>query len=225
MTTRPARLASPRSSCPTSACPTREPEIPHSIYAARLEAARARWRRAATTACIVYADREHSANLAWLTGFDPRFEEALLVVGPDGDPRDPRRQRVLRAWPAQRRCRCAAHLFQDLSLPGQPRDRSRPLATRSSATKGSGRGARVGVVGWKTYADRDLIDVPAYHRRRAARPDRPDRAGRERRRPADRPGRRAAGHQRGRAAGDARVGGLPDIERGPPAALRPAAGA
>ena len=35
---------------------------------------------------VVYADREHSANLAYLTGFDPRFEEALLIVGPAGDP-------------------------------------------------------------------------------------------------------------------------------------------
>ena len=30
---------------------------------------------------VVYADREHSANLSCLTGFDPRFEEAILVVG------------------------------------------------------------------------------------------------------------------------------------------------
>ena len=35
---------------------------------------------------VVYADREHSANLAYLTGFDPRFEEAILVVGPAGEP-------------------------------------------------------------------------------------------------------------------------------------------
>ena len=29
---------------------------------------------------VVWADREHSANLAYLTGFDPRFEEAVLIV-------------------------------------------------------------------------------------------------------------------------------------------------
>ncbi len=29
---------------------------------------------------VVYADREHSANMAYLTGFEPRFEEAVLVV-------------------------------------------------------------------------------------------------------------------------------------------------
>ena len=35
---------------------------------------------------MVYADREHSASIAYLSGFDPRFEEAILVVGPDGPP-------------------------------------------------------------------------------------------------------------------------------------------
>jgi hypothetical protein len=50
-------------------------DIPSSmpeLYRARLEAAR--------------AVREHSANLSHLTGFDPRFEEALLFPGRDGDP-------------------------------------------------------------------------------------------------------------------------------------------
>jgi len=31
----------------------------------------------------VYADREHFANIAFLSGFEPRFEEALLLLGPD----------------------------------------------------------------------------------------------------------------------------------------------
>ncbi|HZS93019.1 MAG TPA: hypothetical protein VFE42_36710 [Chloroflexota bacterium] len=35
-------------------------------------------------ALLVYVDREHFANLAYLTGFDPRFEEALLILKPRG---------------------------------------------------------------------------------------------------------------------------------------------
>jgi hypothetical protein len=31
---------------------------------------------------VVYADREHSASLAYLTGSDPRFEEALSAPVP-----------------------------------------------------------------------------------------------------------------------------------------------
>src|SRR5438034_1168974 len=33
-------------------------------------------------AVVVYADREHFANLSFFCGFDPRFEEALLVLAP-----------------------------------------------------------------------------------------------------------------------------------------------
>ena len=32
------------------------------------------------THLLVYGDREHFANLMYLTNFDPRFEEALLVL-------------------------------------------------------------------------------------------------------------------------------------------------
>jgi hypothetical protein len=52
-------------------------------------------------------------------------------------------------------------LFQDLSLPGQPRDRSRSLAD-ILADEGIGPGDHVGVVGWKTYASRASIEVPAF---------------------------------------------------------------
>ena len=109
---------------------------------------------------VVYADREHSANLSFLTGFDPRFEEALLVLGPDDPPL------IL----AGNECRGTAgaaplpmrvELFQDFSLPNQPRDRSRPLG-EILAGEGIGRGSRVGVLGWKPFADRSRLDVPAY---------------------------------------------------------------
>ena len=33
---------------------------------------------------VIYADREHGANFAYLTGFEPRFEEALLVLHGEG---------------------------------------------------------------------------------------------------------------------------------------------
>jgi hypothetical protein len=136
------------------------PEIPPDLYAARLEQLRERADRRGYERLVVYADREHSANLAFLTGFDPRFEEAVLVVGPEGEPA------ILvgnECWgmagaapmPMRR------HLFQDLSLPSQPRDRSRPLA-EILADEGIRSGSRVGMVGWKTYADPSASDAPAY---------------------------------------------------------------
>jgi hypothetical protein len=153
-----ARLA--RIDLPDFGMPDASPELPRAIYPTRLAALRRRAAEHGHDRLVVYADREHSANLAWLTGFDPRFEEAIAVVGPDGDP----------AILAGNECYGLAgaaplpmrrHRFQDLSLPGQPRDRSRPLA-EILADEGIGPGGRVGVIGWKTFADRGSIDVPAY---------------------------------------------------------------
>ena len=52
-------------------------------------------------------------------------------------------------------------LHQDLSLPSQPRDRSRPL-NEILAGEGIGAGSRVGMVGWKEFGDRSMIEVPSY---------------------------------------------------------------
>ena len=145
---------------PEFGMPAAMPEIPPGLYADRLERLRERADARGYDRLIVYADREHSANLSYLTGFDPRFEEALLVVGPGGDP----------AILAGNECLSMAgaaplpmrrHLFQDFSLPSQPRDRSRPLA-ELLVDEGVGPGRRIGVVGWKTYARAEMSDVPAY---------------------------------------------------------------
>ena len=43
------------------------------------------WRAAARSsldAFVVYGDREHAANVAYLSGYDPRFEETLLILLP-----------------------------------------------------------------------------------------------------------------------------------------------
>jgi len=136
------------------------PALPSSLYAARLERLRGRAAERGYDALVLYADREHSANVAWLTGFDPRFEEAILVVRPTGAPT------ILvgnECWgiagdapvPMDR------VLHQDLSLPSQPRGRSRPLAEELLAA-GIRAGSRLGVVGWKPFADRAWLDVPSY---------------------------------------------------------------
>ncbi len=136
------------------------PEISGATYAARLERLRARAQERGYDRLIVYADREHSANLAYLTGFDPRFEEAVLVVGPTGAPAilvGNECYGLAGAAPLTLR----RHRFQDLSLPSQPRDRSQPLA-EMLGDEGVGRGSRVGVIGWKTYGDPQRSDAPSY---------------------------------------------------------------
>jgi creatinase/prolidase-like protein len=140
--------------------PAARPELPAAIYATRLERLRERMEARRYDRLVVYADREHSANLAYLTGFDPRFEEAILVVSQSGDPAilvGNECYGMAGAAPlAMRR-----QWFQDLSLPGQPRDRSRTLA-EILVDEGVVAGTRVGVVGWKPYAERSMLDVPAY---------------------------------------------------------------
>jgi hypothetical protein len=140
--------------------PVTRPELPAARYPERIELLRARMARRGHDRLVVWADREHSAGLAFLSGFDPRFEEAILVLGPEGEP----------AILVGNECFGTAgaaplpmrrHLLQDLSLPSQPRDRSRPLA-EILADEGIVPGASVGVVGWKTYADRATIEAPAF---------------------------------------------------------------
>ncbi|CAN5730836.1 M24 family metallopeptidase [soil metagenome] len=145
---------------PDFGVPGSMPAIPAEMYAARLEGARERAAAMGYDLLVVYADREHSANLSYLTGFDPRFEEAVLLLGREGDPAilvGNECYGMAGAAPLPMR----RHRFQDLSLTGQPRDRSMPLET-ILADEGVRRGARVGVAGWKSYARRDWLEVPAY---------------------------------------------------------------
>ena len=64
---------------PAFGLPTVEPSIPLEIYLKRIKVAQNMWFWRRLSAVVVYADREHSANLAYLTGYDARFEEALLI--------------------------------------------------------------------------------------------------------------------------------------------------
>ena len=57
--------------------PDVQPVLPAAEYERRLAAL---GQRVEAEAVIVYADREHFANLSFFCGFDPRFEEALLVM-------------------------------------------------------------------------------------------------------------------------------------------------
>lgn len=63
------------------------PVIPAETYAKRVESLRARMEEHGLSHVVVYGDREHFANTRWLTGYDPRFEESLTIVGLSGKPR------------------------------------------------------------------------------------------------------------------------------------------
>ena len=146
--------------------PTVEPRIPGATYHERVAAAERRARQAGLDALVVYGDREHAANLAYLTGYDPRFEEAILVVVPG---RVPHLLVGNEGWgyagiaPG----RFERVLWQALSLMGQPRDRMRPLPDLLGEA-GLRSGMRIGSVGWKGFgpgdvgADAHWLEVPSY---------------------------------------------------------------
>ena len=118
------------------------------------------------THLVVYGDREHFSNLHFLTGYDPRFEESVLILGKDQEP-------VLlvgnegfdysRITPLK----IKRELFQTFSLPGQPRNKSKSLdeILKSAGIMNKG---KVGLIGWKYFTPIETgtpsqwIDLPHY---------------------------------------------------------------
>ena len=145
---------------PDFGMPESAPTIPAAIYGERLGRLRDRLAARGYDVGIVYADREHSANLAYLTGFDPRFEEAVLIVGRQGLPlllTGNECVGMAEASPLPMR----VELHQDLSLPSQPRDRSttarRDPYRRRCRDRCPGRDDRL-----EGVLDRTRIEVPAF---------------------------------------------------------------
>lgn len=120
---------------------------------------------------IVYGDREHFANLMYLINFDPRFEEALLIislnqqkplllVGNEGEGH-------LGVSPLWNLGLLRYECYQTFSLMNQPRNKSRNLKCVFQE-EGIGQKSRVGVVGWKYFSEcemmnaRYITDIPSY---------------------------------------------------------------
>ncbi|MDN4477656.1 hypothetical protein QQX10_07410 [Demequina sp. SYSU T00039] len=145
--------------------PREMPEIPAETYAARVEALYAEMDRRGLDAVAVYGDREHFANTAFLTGFDPRYEESLLIFVPGRTPtflvgnesvgyasKTPYPVEIIRQ--------------SKFSLVGQPDPDDVELVDQLAA---AGLGAesvrKVGLVGWKYWTGASTsgwIDVPHF---------------------------------------------------------------
>jgi hypothetical protein len=139
-------------------------------FQARIDTTREVMDRSGLTHLVVYGDREHFANLAWLTGFDPRFEEAVLILGRQGDPLlivGNECEGYLPVSPLYGTGKLRSERFQSFSLLNQPRGNSR-LIRDIFADEGIGTGAAVGGVGWKYFSDSEhpdgahALDLPAY---------------------------------------------------------------
>jgi hypothetical protein len=149
---------------PDFGLPLEAPRIPPATYEKRCREA---YSRAACDWLVIYADREHLANIAFLSGYDPRFEEALLLLGPrdrrvlivgnEGESYAP-----LAGLPA-----LDIALAQSMSLMGQDRRLKPDLAAVLRET-GIRSGQTIGLAGWKYFEPAEWDDdapglfVPHY---------------------------------------------------------------
>lgn len=112
------------------------------------------------THLVIYGDREHFANLMYLSHFDSRFEEALLIIS--------KREIPLILVGNE----CVAHLsvsplynegklryerFQSFSLISQPRNESRQLETIFKE-EGICINSKIGCIGWKYFSGIEFTD-------------------------------------------------------------------
>lgn len=135
------------------------PELSAAIYHARIEKILERMKEENLDLLLVYADREHSANLAYCTGFDPRFEEALLLLTREGKMTlflGNECVNVVSELPIT----AEIVLCQELSLMGQDRALSwdlEPLLCEAGVSQGQ----RCGCVGWKSLMA-ERLEIPSY---------------------------------------------------------------
>lgn len=131
----------------------------------RYEKVLARMRAEKTDTLVVYGDLEHGSNFEYLTGFLPRFEEALLVLHADGKNYMVMGNENLNKVPFSRIGAAAVHAPY-FSLPNQPMDGDKSVLELMQAA-GICKNTRVGIVGWKNFTSRredcaSLFDVPSY---------------------------------------------------------------
>ena len=135
-------------------------EIPAAEFERRIRATLEQMKQRGLDFLLVFADREHTANLAYLTRLDPRFEEALLLLHKNGT-----RKMLLGNECMGYTGICPIpmeyELFQEFSLLGQDRSRSRPLPEIFQSF-GIQQGSKVGCSYYKYFSDELELDIPSY---------------------------------------------------------------
>jgi hypothetical protein len=138
------------------------PDIPPSVYEQRFEATIAQMTALGYDYLLVFADREHNANLQFLTNLDPRFEEALLLLDRQG-----KRKLLLgnedMGYTGVVPIPMDYELYQPFSLMGQDRSKSRDLTIILSEF-GIKKGSSIGCAYYKTVdlKRKSQLEIPAY---------------------------------------------------------------
>ena len=120
---------------------------------------------------VVYGDREHFGNLMYLSHFDPRFEEALLIINHVNKPLLIVGNECvghLTASPLYNEGELRYERYQPFSLINQPWNESR-LLSDIFQDEGIKNGSRIGCIGWKYYSDLNssvdyekMIELPSF---------------------------------------------------------------
>lgn len=116
-------------------------------------------------AVIIYADREHGSNFAYLTGFEPRFEEAALVLHRDGTSYLMLGNENLKMGKYSFIKSKVVHV-PHFSLPNQPMETIKSMK-ELVAEAGIHDGMKIGCVGWKHFTsslkeEENLLDIPEF---------------------------------------------------------------
>lgn len=114
---------------------------------------------------LVYADREHGTNYGYLTGFEPRFEESILVLHKDGQAFLMLGNEMLR-MAAYSRIPVQAIHTPHFSLPNQPMETELGF-TKLLEKAGIRSFMQVGIAGWKLFTGKmenndKMFDVPSF---------------------------------------------------------------
>jgi Xaa-Pro aminopeptidase len=146
------------------------PQTSGAEFEQRLTQLRARMDERKLTHLVVYGDREHFANIAYLTGFDPRFEETLLIVSSNRKPLlvvGNECEAYVAVSPLFTDGKLRRERFQTFSLLNQPREDSRTIR-EIFAGEGIDQKSMVGCTGWKYFSNQEhsdppfAIDLPSY---------------------------------------------------------------
>jgi hypothetical protein len=130
---------------PTVSLPTPPADLSDAVYESHLANLCAAMKTAGLDAVVLYADREHGGNFGYITGFEPRFEEACLAVHADG-----------RAWVLLGNECLKMHQYSRIpvkpvhvpyfSLPNQPMEGEQTMADCLRAA-GIADGMKLGLIG------------------------------------------------------------------------------
>ncbi len=126
------------------------PTLDGAIYQQRIQSLLKMASSQGYTHLIIYGDREHYSNIHFLTGFDPRFEEALLILSDEQEAAIVVGNEGL-DYSAIIPFEIQKVLFQSFSLVGQPRGQSKPLG-EIFRNVGIRKNGNIGIIGWKYFS-------------------------------------------------------------------------